>query len=112
MALLDDAVNPNLRKVCVCKKNVVQKLNKIQQRPHIVEVEPFSDTFGPKAQRKRPRIDAASFDELSKLGAAAEEEAAGVALENGTGTIGHSIISHLSSSITERINRAPRIVYR
>ncbi|KAJ7917143.1 NGP1NT-domain-containing protein [Mycena leptocephala] len=70
MALLDDAANPNLRK-----------------RPHIVEVEPFGDTFGPKAQRKRPRIEAASFDELSKLGAAAEEEAAGTALENGTGTI-------------------------
>ncbi|KAJ7838775.1 NUC091 domain-containing protein [Mycena olivaceomarginata] len=79
MALLDDAANPNLRK-----------------RPHIVEVEPFSDTFGPKAQRKRPRIDAASFDELSKLGAAAEEEAAGVALENGTGTI-----ERLASSIVE-----------
>ncbi|KAJ6541713.1 NUC091 domain-containing protein [Mycena capillaripes] len=79
MALLDDAANPNLRK-----------------RPHIVEVEPFGDTFGPKAQRKRPRIEAASFDELSKLGAAAEEEAAGAALENGTGTI-----ERLASSIVE-----------
>ncbi|KAJ7919391.1 NGP1NT-domain-containing protein [Mycena leptocephala] len=79
MALLDDAANPNLRK-----------------RPHIVEVEPFGDTFGPKAQRKRPRIEAASFDELSKLGAAAEEEAAGTALENGTGTI-----ERLASSIIE-----------
>ncbi|KAJ7084757.1 NUC091 domain-containing protein [Mycena crocata] len=79
MALLDDAANPNLRK-----------------RPHIVEVEPFGDTFGPKAQRKRPRIEAGSFDELSKLGAAAEEQAADAALKNGTGTI-----ERLTSSIVE-----------
>ncbi|KAJ7186694.1 NUC091 domain-containing protein [Mycena filopes] len=79
MALLDDAANPNLRK-----------------RPHIVEVEPFSDTFGPKAQRKRPRIEAGSFDELSKLGAAAEEEAADAAHEKGTGTV-----ERLASSIVE-----------
>ncbi|KAH9830464.1 NUC091 domain-containing protein [Rhodofomes roseus] len=58
MALLDDAQNPNTRK-----------------RSHIVETEPFKDTFGPKAQRKKPRIDAGTFDELSKLGAAAAEEA-------------------------------------
>ncbi|KAJ7982815.1 NGP1NT-domain-containing protein [Mycena polygramma] len=79
MALLDDAANPSLRK-----------------RPHIVEVEPFGDTFGPKAQRKRPRIEAGSFDELSKLGAAAEEEAAGAAHKNGTGTI-----ERLASSVVE-----------
>lgn len=79
MALLDDAANPNLRK-----------------RPHIVEVEPFGDTFGPKAQRKRPRIEAGSFDELSKLGAAAAEVAADAAVENGTG-----IIERLVSSIVE-----------
>ncbi len=40
-----------------------------------METEPFSDTFGPKAQRKRPRIDAGNFDELSKLGQAAADEA-------------------------------------
>ncbi|KAG8903218.1 GTPase required for pre-60S ribosomal subunit nuclear export and maturation, partial [Tulasnella sp. 417] len=34
-------------------------------RPHIVETEPFEDTFGPKSQRKRPRIDIGSFEELS-----------------------------------------------
>ncbi|CAK5268760.1 unnamed protein product [Mycena citricolor] len=79
MALLDDAANPNLRK-----------------RPHIVEVEPFGETFGPKAQRKRPRIDAGSFDELSKLGAAAAGEAADAAHEKGTGTV-----ERLASSITE-----------
>jgi len=32
-----------------------------------VEAEPFSETFGPKAQRKRPRVDANSFEELGKI---------------------------------------------
>jgi nuclear GTP-binding protein len=50
-------------------------LNK-SQRSHIVETEPFAETFGPKAQRKRPRIDAGTIEELGKLGAAAVEEAA------------------------------------
>ncbi|KAI9510774.1 NUC091 domain-containing protein [Russula earlei] len=59
MQLLDDAANPNLRK-----------------RSHIVETEPFAVTFGPKAQRKRPRIDAGTFEELGKLSAVASEEAA------------------------------------
>lgn len=45
------------------------------QRSHIVETEPFADTFGPKAQRKRPRVDVGSFEELGKVGAAAAEEA-------------------------------------
>ncbi|KAJ7065326.1 NUC091 domain-containing protein [Mycena amicta] len=75
MALLDDAANSSLRK-----------------RPHIVEVEPFSETFGPKAQRKRPRIEANSFDELSKLGSVAADKAAETALENGTGTVASSIV--------------------
>ncbi|KAG5638022.1 GTPase required for pre-60S ribosomal subunit nuclear export and maturation [Sphagnurus paluster] len=58
MALLDDAQNPHTLK-----------------RPHIVETEPFSETFGPKAQRKRPRIEAGTFEELGKLGAAGADEA-------------------------------------
>ncbi|KAI0931193.1 GTPase required for pre-60S ribosomal subunit nuclear export and maturation, variant 2 [Taiwanofungus camphoratus] len=58
IALLDDAANPNTRK-----------------RSHIVETEPFKDTFGPKAQRKKPRLDVGTFEELSKLGSAAAEEA-------------------------------------
>ncbi|KAI0721186.1 NGP1NT-domain-containing protein [Fomitopsis betulina] len=58
MVLLDDAQNPNTRK-----------------RSHIVETEPFHDTFGPKAQRKKPRLDVGTFEELSKQGAAATEEA-------------------------------------
>ncbi|KZT73434.1 NGP1NT-domain-containing protein [Daedalea quercina L-15889] len=58
MALLDDAQNPHNRK-----------------RSHIVETEPFQDTFGPKAQRKKPRLEVGTFEELSKQGAAAAEEA-------------------------------------
>ncbi|KAH8094684.1 NUC091 domain-containing protein [Cristinia sonorae] len=57
MALLDDAANPNLRK-----------------RTHIVETEPFQETFGPKAQRKKPRLDVGTFEELSKLGAEATQK--------------------------------------
>ncbi|TFY73281.1 hypothetical protein EWM64_g10730, partial [Hericium alpestre] len=59
MQLLDDAANPNVRK-----------------RSHIVETETFGDTFGPKAQRKKPRIDVGTFEELGKLGSAAYDEAA------------------------------------
>ncbi|KAF9064066.1 NUC091 domain-containing protein [Rhodocollybia butyracea] len=78
MALLDDAANPHT-----------------QKRSHIVETEPFSDTFGPKAQRKRPRIDAGDFEELSKFGAAAAEEA-----EVAATAAGHAI-EPLASSIIE-----------
>ncbi|EIM83263.1 NGP1NT-domain-containing protein [Stereum hirsutum FP-91666 SS1] len=63
MQLLDDAANPNTRK-----------------RSHIVETEPFGDTFGPKAQRKRPRIEAGTFAELSKLGSDAYDAAASATL--------------------------------
>ena len=37
-------------------------------RPNLTTAEPFSDTFGPKAQRKRPRIDVGSFEELAHSG--------------------------------------------
>lgn len=30
-----------------------------------METEPFKDTFGPKAQRKKARIDVGTFEELS-----------------------------------------------
>lgn len=40
-----------------------------------METEPFSETFGPKAQRKKPRIDAGTFEELGKLGTAAADKA-------------------------------------
>ncbi|KAM6498772.1 NGP1NT (NUC091) domain containing protein [Amanita muscaria] len=79
MALLDDAANRNLRK-----------------RPHIVEAEPFSETFGPKAQRKKPKIDASSFEELGKLGATAAEEALEAANEAGT-----SVVEPLASALPE-----------
>ncbi|KIY70789.1 NGP1NT-domain-containing protein [Cylindrobasidium torrendii FP15055 ss-10] len=71
MALLDEAQNPNTRK-----------------RTHIVETEPFNVTFGPKAQRKRPRIDAGNFEELGKLGAAAATQA-----EQAHDTLGASIVA-------------------
>ncbi|THH01231.1 hypothetical protein EW026_g1460 [Hermanssonia centrifuga] len=70
MALLDDAANPNT-----------------QKRSHIVETEPFKDTFGPKAQRKKPRLDVGTFEELSKLGSAAvdvAEQTPGAATEGNT----------------------------
>ncbi|KAF9535719.1 NUC091 domain-containing protein [Crepidotus variabilis] len=79
MALLDDAANPNLRK-----------------RPHIVQTEPFSDTFGPKAQRKRPRIDAGTFEELGQIGAAAAEEA-----ETTAASSGQDVIEPLASALVE-----------
>ncbi|KAI9066532.1 NGP1NT-domain-containing protein [Trametes sanguinea] len=66
MALLDDAANPNIRK-----------------RAHIIETEPFKDTFGPKAQRKKPRLDVGSFEELGKASAAAAEEAESAAQGEG-----------------------------
>ncbi|KAF8603363.1 NGP1NT-domain-containing protein [Ceratobasidium sp. AG-I] len=57
MALLDDAA-------------------KGTKRPQIVETEPFGDTFGPKAQRKRPRLDASisSFHDLASATADAPLE--------------------------------------
>lgn len=58
MSLIDAAANPH-----------------IQKRSHIVETEPFADTFGPKAQRKRPRLDVASFEELAKADAEMEDAA-------------------------------------
>ncbi|CAE6471337.1 unnamed protein product [Rhizoctonia solani] len=52
MALLDDAA-------------------KGTKRPQIVDTEPFGDTFGPKAQRKRPRLEASisSFQDLASASA-------------------------------------------
>lgn len=47
------------------------------QRPHIVETEPFGNTFGPKAQRKRPRLDIGSIEELGETTATAELPAEG-----------------------------------
>lgn len=80
MALLDDAANPNASR----------------KRPHIVETEPFSETFGPKAQRKKPRIYAGTFEELSQIGAAAAAEAASAASHSGLG-----VIEPLASAVVE-----------
>ena len=45
------------------------------QRSHILETETFKDTFGPKSQRKKPRLDVGTFEELGKASEAAAEEA-------------------------------------
>jgi NGP1NT (NUC091) domain len=50
------------------------KTRMYRQRPHIVETEPFADTFGPKAQRKRPRIEVDSFEELGKIAGEQDSE--------------------------------------
>lgn len=53
-----------------------------------METEPFSETFGPKAQRKKARLDVGTFEELSKLGAAAAEHAEQAADVLGVGSSG------------------------
>lgn len=53
-----------------------------------METEPFSETFGPKAQRKKAKLDVGTFEELSKLGAAAAEDAEQAANELGVGSSG------------------------
>jgi nuclear GTP-binding protein len=76
MSLIDEAANPHTRKVCTNTHiNIVSSFLSFQ-RSHIVETEPFQDTFGPKAQRKRPRLDFSSFEELGKVTteAAADED--------------------------------------
>ena len=74
MALLDDAANPNARKVRPCWCGCDWYELNVLQRTHIVETEPFADTFGPKSQRKRPRIEVGTFEELSKAADGAIEE--------------------------------------
>ena len=59
-----------------------------------METEPFSETFGPKAQRKKPRIYAGTFEELSQIGAAAADEAASAASHSGLGVIGRHTASN------------------
>ncbi|KAL7424356.1 GTPase required for pre-60S ribosomal subunit nuclear export and maturation [Cryptotrichosporon argae] len=44
------------------------------KKVHIVDVESFKDTFGPKAQRKRPRLDIGSIEELGESSAKADGE--------------------------------------
>jgi len=53
-----------------------------------VETEPFSETFGPKAQRKKPRVEASSFEELCQISSAAVTEADEAAYATGTNVSG------------------------
>ena len=55
------------------------------QRSHILETETFKDTFGPKAQRKKPRLDVGTFEDLGKASAAAAGEAENGAQDGETG---------------------------
>lgn len=109
MALLDDDLNPNTRKV----NEVSTALSPWpwlflpSQRSHIVETEPFGETFGPKAQRKKPRIDAGTFEELGKLGAAAAEVAEDAATQSGTGVIGEFISSFFDISVSYALPAEP-----
>ncbi|OCF76583.1 nucleolar GTP-binding protein 2 [Kwoniella mangroviensis CBS 8886] len=58
------------------------------KRPHIVETEPFSNTFGPKAQRKRPRLDIGSLEELGESSTAADIAAQGEASQLDSADLG------------------------
>lgn len=49
--------------------SLLQESTKLN-RPNLTTAEPFSDTFGPRSQRKRPRIEVGSFEELAKAGSA------------------------------------------
>ena len=88
MSLLDNASNPNSRKVRISNLQSLSQLHVLFQRSHIVETEPFVETFGPKAQRKRPRIEVGTFEELSKLGAAAADKAENAATSSGQSATG------------------------
>jgi len=75
-----------------------------------VETEPFADTFGPKAQRKRPKIYAGTFEEL---GAAAVKEAEGVATLSGQVVIGAFCVALFFFNTYIRLfGRTPRFIYR
>lgn len=58
-----------------------------------METEPFGETFGPKSQRKKPRIESGTFEELGKLGLAAANKAE-EANDLGEGTSGKHTPEH------------------
>lgn len=64
MGLLEDETTSG-GKVRLIIDGMFKQLKR-QKRPHIVETEPFGNTFGPKAQRKRPRLDIGSIEELGE----------------------------------------------
>ena len=79
------------------------------QRAHIVEAEPFNDTFGPKAQRKRPKLDVGTFEELSKAGTAAIEAAEGDNSQRGASGIFGFYISR--SCVCNSVRTRPQVYF-
>jgi nuclear GTP-binding protein len=69
MGLLEDDTKTTGKVSCSTRSSGLAD----DQSTHIVETEPFSNTFGPKAQRKRPRINVGSFAELGESSQAASE---------------------------------------
>ncbi|KAK8846705.1 nucleolar GTP-binding protein 2 [Kwoniella newhampshirensis] len=68
------------------------------KKSHIVETEPFSNTFGPKAQRKRPRLDIGSIEELGESSAAVATAAPGEDFPQDEATADHADIYHPTTS--------------
>lgn len=52
----------------------------------LTTTEPFSDTFGAKAQRKRPRLDVGSIAELASKAASQQASTSAVTLDSPAGT--------------------------
>ena len=65
----------------------------LHQRSHILETETFKDTFGPKAQRKKPRLDVGTFEELGKASFEALEEVESSTVQGADGDAGVSGIN-------------------
>ena len=83
MGLLEDESKGD-GKVCRPKYSDLSAGLMASQQSHIVETEPFSNTFGPKAQRKRPRLDIGSIEELGESSASAVTTAAAGAVGGAT----------------------------
>ena len=75
------------------------------KRVHIVETEPFSGTFGPKAQRKRPRLEVGSLEELGK-------DVADAHAEKGESRLGCSPSYRFTPSIIWTLSLTPRVFFQ
>ena len=74
MALLDASSNPNLRKVRGWSHNSTSRLTLNVVSERIWSKQNHSNTFGPRAWRKRSRLNVRDFEELSTVGPASQEE--------------------------------------